>query len=332
MIWAGQFHHFSSKMPGIERADLIPLSDAWHKNRKKKATITASNAGTYVGINGEDRSVNTIKDPIKRGIKQVKMSYELLKDPSKNTFDGNWFTRRGNFYEPVCFKVFEAATGIPVIPCVMWQSTEYDWLFATPDGLIDDDTGLEVKNPWGHMHAEPPPHYMAQIQIQMHCSNRTKQYFMSQCITENCARIWLVYYSPTYMAWLMPQLEYLHDCVVLDLPVEKLDMTKFDFKPPYVRYELVTTALSLTDLIGEIEEFPEPPPDYLQGAINRKRGRSAPVNKYEVAQERPAKKPAIRNEAFGTNEISFGVRKTTEQPTGGNTKRQNLGGLEISFN
>jgi putative phage-type endonuclease len=313
-------------MPGIERPDLIPGSIAWHANRKRKGIITASNAGTFVGINAEDRSI-TIRDPFKRGQKQVIQSYEWLKDPSMNTFTGNWFTRRGNFYEPVCFKVFEAATGIPVIACVMWQSTEYDWLFATPDGLIDDEIGLEVKNPWGHMHNEPPPHYMAQMQIQMHCSNRTKQYFMSQCITNDCAKIWLVDYSATYMAWLMPQLQYLHDCAESDLPADKLDMTKFDFKPPFVPYEHVKTVTSLTELIGEIEEFPEPPPDYLQAAINRKRKFSGeatttttvatsrrPIKKYKTRSEVPtditfSDEPNTnknkRNEVFKFTEIKF---------------------------
>lgn len=298
-------------MPGIHRLDLVPGSDAWHKNRKVKATITASNGGTFVGINSEDRSVNSIKDPIKRGQKQVRMSYEWLKDPSKNGFSGNWFTRRGNFYEPVCFTVFEAATGIPVLPSNMWQSTEYEWLFATPDGLIDDETGMEVKNPWAHMHVDPPPHYMTQMQMQMHCSNRTKQYFMSQCIDQNCAKIWLVHFSPTYWAWLMPQLQYLHDCALLNVPVEDLDISKFDFKPPFVRFEFIKRVDSLTDLIGNIEEFPEPPPDFLKFAGKRKRTVES-TNEYE----RPtARRKVIARRDLGQTEISFGPPQSNLRDT-----------------
>lgn len=246
-----------------------PLSEPWFDIRRRKGNITASFAGNCVGINAEDYELRNIKDPVARGKKQIQNAFSLVRDPSSNTFKGNWFTRRGNFYEPTCFKVFEAAMGIKVNESNIWQSEEYDFLYATPDGLIDDETGLEVKNPWAHMHREPPPHYIAQMQIQMHCSNRKKTYFMSQCLKENCARIWMVYFSQTYFNWLMDQLQYFHQAACD--PDAELDLSRFDFKPPFVAFELLKEITSITDLIGEIPEFPEPEPEWMRAFGQRKR-------------------------------------------------------------
>lgn len=287
---------------GKHLEDALPLSSRWFDIRKKRGNITASGAGNNVGINSEDHEVKNIKDPVKRGQKQVLKAFEITRDPSKNTFNGNWFTRRGNFHEPHCIEVFEAALGIKVQHSNMWQSEEYPWLFATPDGLIDEETGLEVKNPYNHVHTEPPPHYMAQMQIQMHCSNRKKTYFMSQCIKEDCARIWMVYYSPSFFNWLIEQLQYVHDAACETST--KLDLSRFDFRPPFVSYELVKYIPSLTELVGEIEEFPEPPPPWLGGSskINKfgKRGRDPePV----IVQERVSGSGVTRRDI----ERDFGV-------------------------
>lgn len=293
-------------MPGFERPDLVPGSAGWLEIRKKKGVVTASNAGTFLGINEEDRSITT-KNHIERGKRQVLQNYEIMKDPSKNTFTGNWFTRRGNFYEPVCFEVFEAALGIHVNNCNMFQSSEYDWLFATPDGLIDDETGWEVKNPWGKVHHDPPPHYMAQMQIQMDCSNRKKQYFMSQCIKLNCAKVWLVHYSAAYKAWMMPQLEYLNTCANMGLDSKDLDMSMFDFTPPYVRYEFIAEIPSLTDLIGEIQEFPEEPPAFLRraksGVAKSGGGTSTWKNSYGKRDAVPT--PSQLKKVFGEEEDDY---------------------------
>jgi putative phage-type endonuclease len=293
---------------GKHLKNAVPLSPDWFNIRKTKGNITASGAGNNVGINSEDHQVKNIKDPVKRGQKQVLTAFRIAREPSENTFNGNWFTRRGNFHEPHCIEVFEAALGIKVQHSNMWQSEEYPWLFATPDGLIDEETGLEVKNPYNHLHTEPPPHYMAQMQIQMHCSNRKKTYFMSQCIKEDCARIWMVYYSPSFFNWLIEQLQYVHD-TACD-PSEKLDLSRFDFKPPFVPYELVKDIPSLTELVGEIEEFPEPPPPWL--------GVHARINKF--GKKPRESEPAISQEietysgiTRGDIEQDFGVVNKTRK-------------------
>lgn len=261
---------------GIHHEDAVPQSKKWFEIRKQLGALTASVVGNAVGINSEDRTA--------KGLKQIVKQWEYTRDPSKNTFAGNFFTRRGNFYEPLCFKVFEAAIGIPVQPCSIWQSEKWPWLYATPDGLIDKDTGLEVKNPYSHMHKAPPPHYMAQMQVQMHCSDRIRTYFMSQCLEEDRARIWMVDYSQTYMGWLMPQLEHFHNTAVD--PEGKLDLSLFDMTPPYVPFELLKEVESVVDLVGPYEKFPEqnpyarkqpaptkrfePPADYVETAVKRK--------------------------------------------------------------
>lgn len=62
---------------------------------------------------------------------------------------------------------------------------EYDWLGATPDGLVGDDAVVEVKCPWGIRNDNPPqfksvdeqPHYFAQKQIEMACTGRSLCHF-----------------------------------------------------------------------------------------------------------------------------------------------------------
>jgi len=63
---------------------------------------------------------------------------------------------------------------------------EFDWLGASPDGFIGDDTVVEIKCPFSLRNEELPffktaaeqPHYYAQMQIELECSERTKCLFI----------------------------------------------------------------------------------------------------------------------------------------------------------
>jgi len=62
-------------------------------------------------------------------------------------------------------------------------NTYEDWLGASPDGLIGDDTVLEVKTPYSKRNGgefkslEEQPYYYAQVQLEMLCTGRTKAIF-----------------------------------------------------------------------------------------------------------------------------------------------------------
>lgn len=190
---------------------------------------------------------------------------------------GNFFTRWGQFYEDTAVAVFEKVMRIPVGKSNYWQHPKYEWLYATPDGLIDDQTILEIKNPWKQCHDTVTPPYMAQMQTQMPCAERTKAFFMSQCIRTDKAKIWNVNYSISYYNWMMPQLEHWHNsaCGIINL-----DLSKFNRTPPHVDYELVCEVPSLKAVLGSI-----PVSDELFTSASCKWG-SVPVLKSESAKAR----------------------------------------------
>lgn len=170
---------------------------------------------------------------------------------------GNIFTRWGNFYEDTSVAVFEKILGISVGKSNYWQhpNPDYHWLYATPDGLVDQETVLEIKNPWKDVHDTIPPEYMAQMQTQMTCSERKKAFFMSTCIHKDKAAIWKLNYSSVYHDWLMPQLRHWHDTAVD--PNGILDLSLFDRNPPHVDFELVCEVPSLKAVLGSIPVYDE---------------------------------------------------------------------------
>jgi hypothetical protein len=86
---------------GIELKAVVPKSDEWFEWRSRKATVTASKIDKLVGIGFVDREISHIGCPRDRSYLQIKINYEKLCDPNLDTFRGNWYTERGEFYEGV---------------------------------------------------------------------------------------------------------------------------------------------------------------------------------------------------------------------------------------
>jgi len=76
-------------------------------------------------------------------------------------------------------------TGRLIEDCGFYIHPEYEWLGATPDGLIGDDGLSEIKCPFGLRNDDPPKiktaeeqqHYYAQMQIEMACAWREWVHF-----------------------------------------------------------------------------------------------------------------------------------------------------------
>lgn len=91
----------------------------------------------------------------------------------------------GKFHEAGARQDFEMETGLMVEPCGFFVHHEFDWLGATPDGLVGDNAVIEIKCPWGKRDDKEPvfktlaeqQHYYAQVQIEMACSGHTQAYF-----------------------------------------------------------------------------------------------------------------------------------------------------------
>jgi len=63
----------------------------------------------------------------------------------------------GKKYEDIARKKFEEQSGLTVRTCGLFISIDHPVLAATPDGIIDDDTLIEIKCPYSAFHQEASP-------------------------------------------------------------------------------------------------------------------------------------------------------------------------------
>jgi putative phage-type endonuclease len=137
----------------------------------RKGRLTGSNIGAALGLNPWRSPEDLIRAMVR----------EYHGAPSE--FTGNVATEYGTFHEAGAIAEFTMLTGIAVEPCGFF--TYANWLGGSPDGLISEDALLEVKCPYGQREANPPtfktladqPHYYAQVQINLLCTERSTAYF-----------------------------------------------------------------------------------------------------------------------------------------------------------
>lgn len=99
----------------------------WKQERSFR--LTASNFGTICKMRKNTSCENVIKN--------------LL----YSKFMGNSATKYGTEKEPIAIKQFEKSTQKKVVACGLFVDREYCFLAASPDGLIEDDSIIEVKCP-----------------------------------------------------------------------------------------------------------------------------------------------------------------------------------------
>src|SRR5690554_147459 len=153
-------------------------SKEWFKARVGK--LTGSNVGAALGLN----PWKTPEDLIRQMVREY--------HGAEPEFTGNVATEYGNLHEPLAVMEYLGKTGNHVEECGFFVCpAQYpqpgggilsDWLGASPDGLIDDDGLIEVKCPFGLRNkkgsdlvfktAEDQPHYYAQMQVEMACTDR----------------------------------------------------------------------------------------------------------------------------------------------------------------
>ncbi|KAJ8881438.1 hypothetical protein PR048_017919 [Dryococelus australis] len=116
-------------------------------------------------------------------------------------FSGTAATRYGLKNERNAIEDFEFKSGKKVARCVLFVDLKYPWLAASPDGLVGDDSILEVKCPAvdsrltpekavkekkvkfcnivdGKMFLKEEHAYMYQVQGQLHIANRKYCFFL----------------------------------------------------------------------------------------------------------------------------------------------------------
>lgn len=141
-------------------------SPEWFKQRIGK--ITGSNIGSALGINPWKTKDDLIRSMVRAF------------HGAESEFKGNIATEYGTLHEPLATMEYFGKTGNFVEECGFYVHPEYDWLGASPDGLIGDDGLIEIKCPFGKRNDREPVfktadeqlHYHAQMQIEMACTGR----------------------------------------------------------------------------------------------------------------------------------------------------------------
>jgi len=136
-------------------------SPEWFAARKGR--VTGSMVGAILGL-----SPYMTRDDAMRSMVRA-----ALDAPSE--FTGNAATEWGTYNEAGAIAEFEMTYGecVEAMSFVPYE----DWLGASPDGLVSDGKGIEVKCPYYIRNDVPPifkslneqPHYHAQCQIEMLC-------------------------------------------------------------------------------------------------------------------------------------------------------------------
>ena len=144
-------------------------SPEWFSVRKGR--VTGSNVAAILG----DDPYRTSEDVLRAMVRDYHGAVSEYQDNPAMAW--------GRSNEATAIGLFELSTGMTVDKCGFFPYE--DWLGASPDGLIGDDTILEFKCPYGirNKHAPVPfktlaqTHYFGQMQIEMVCTGRTKGVF-----------------------------------------------------------------------------------------------------------------------------------------------------------
>jgi len=173
----------------------------WFDARKGK--LTGSNVGAALGLNPWKKPEDLIR--------QMVREYH----GAESEFTGNVATSHGTLHEPLALMDYLGKTGNLVEECGFFVHPDYDWLGASPDGLVGADGLVEVKCPFGLRNkkadelkfktAEDQPHYFAQMQVEMACTGRAWCDFYQW--TPNGDYLERVEYDANWFAYITPILK-----------------------------------------------------------------------------------------------------------------------------
>src|SRR6185312_11909315 len=133
-------------------------SDAWFASRKGK--ITASKVGAILGL-----SKYRSRDDVLR--QMVREHFDAVPE-----FISNEATRYGELHEADALDAYEQRYGTIIEPSGLVVHALYDWLAASPDGLVGEHGLVECKCPYRSKYTTPSDEYVAQMQLQMACTGR----------------------------------------------------------------------------------------------------------------------------------------------------------------
>lgn len=184
----------------------------WYEARK--GLVTASNAGAILGLDPHREPEDVLRAMVREA------------HGAEPEFTGNAATMYGTFHESGARAEYAMETGRAPVSCGFFVHRG-GWLGASPDSLVSDSSEdspeglLEIKCPYRlregrageHRPIAEQPHYYAQTQVQMLCTNRLwcdfYQWAPSGTLLERVYRddAWLETYIPQLRAFYESYLE-----------------------------------------------------------------------------------------------------------------------------
>jgi len=152
-------------------------TDEWFAARLGK--VTASRIIDILTVAGKP-------EPAKRRIYRTALICERFTGKREQGFT-NDAMQRGTDLEPVARSVFEMQRNVTVVEVGFIDHPTVPMSGASPDGLIDDKSIIEIKCPQPSTHLDTmmdkkvPTKYIPQIQWQLACTGRELCYFTSYC-------------------------------------------------------------------------------------------------------------------------------------------------------
>lgn len=146
-------------------ANDLQRTPEWFQQRRNR--VTASLVGAILGLSPYMSRADAMRVMVREAL------------GAEREFKGNVSTDYGTRNEPGALIDYrlETQNDVQAVGFVPFE----DWLGASPDGLIGDDGGLEIKCPYGLRDAEKPvpfkslaeqPHYYAQVQASLFVTGR----------------------------------------------------------------------------------------------------------------------------------------------------------------
>ena len=168
-------------MPLIDVAQGTP---EWHEARK--GILTASNVASAAGLKGAYDSRTALWKSL-NGLVVKEVTAPMM---------------YGTEHEESARHDGEIAIGHLSWPVGIFVHPDFDWLGASPDGLLGKTALHEIKCRPENPYKEVPSHHMAQVQIQLACAGYSECFYQSWTPTEQ--RIWLIKIDQIYINWLFP--------------------------------------------------------------------------------------------------------------------------------
>lgn len=139
-------------------AQPLQRTDEWQAARTGR--ITGSRVGAILGLSKYRTRADVMREMVRQAL------------GAAPEFTGNEATRYGEAHEADAINTYEQIFGELVMPSALVVHPEYEWLGASPDGLVGNDGMVECKCPFRSKYVDPSAEYIAQMQLQMACTGR----------------------------------------------------------------------------------------------------------------------------------------------------------------